>query len=399
TSLASNLKRIQVKDTVKEVKDYLNTYWSTGIDISWGSSHVTNVSQLDVKDFSSWKDRFLVYLDGLEPYLLKLLINGSNVLKFPASTPEYVLVKTQKQWSPEYIKHVNHNKRLKSIIISCLPNDIMKSVIKCTTAKSMWNNLILGHEGSSKIRDTKIATLRLKFKAFKALEGEKTQRANNSIKNDSLATLFDKYNYKKGLIDQIYESEKNRFTIQESSSKVLISNTYFQDSDSDVEKYTRSSKEFLADQNVEFHNRAHFANQKRFYKRSGRVGAARKPIDKSNETCFTCGKQGYFQKDCLTNKTSSPSYPSSNKTYNKSMFHINSSTSSHQHNQSVDNGQKDYKVRYKALKAELALLTQKIEDEGVTTVKAFMAIADDEPAIGKTNARSGHWVEITMKKV
>ncbi|GKE76666.1 hypothetical protein Tco_1542786, partial [Tanacetum coccineum] len=67
-----------------------------------GSSHVTNVSQLDVKDFSSWKDRFLVYLDGLEPYLLKLLINGSNVLKFPASTPEYVLVKTQKQWSPEY---------------------------------------------------------------------------------------------------------------------------------------------------------------------------------------------------------------------------------------------------------------------------------------------------------
>ncbi|GJT73766.1 hypothetical protein Tco_1033052 [Tanacetum coccineum] len=80
------------------------------------------------------------------------------------------------------------------------------------------------------------------------------------------------------------------------------------------------------------------------------------------------------------------------------MFHINSSTSSHQHNQSVDNGQKDYKVRYKALKAELALLTQKIKDEGVTTVKAFMAIVDDEPAMGKTNARSGHWVEITMKK-
>ncbi|GJW67425.1 hypothetical protein Tco_0121849, partial [Tanacetum coccineum] len=32
---ASNLKRIQVKDIVKEVKDYLKTYLSAGMDISW----------------------------------------------------------------------------------------------------------------------------------------------------------------------------------------------------------------------------------------------------------------------------------------------------------------------------------------------------------------------------
>ncbi|GKE66787.1 hypothetical protein Tco_1520948 [Tanacetum coccineum] len=33
--LASNLRRIQVKDIVKEVEDYLNTYSSAGMDISW----------------------------------------------------------------------------------------------------------------------------------------------------------------------------------------------------------------------------------------------------------------------------------------------------------------------------------------------------------------------------
>ncbi|GJY04464.1 hypothetical protein Tco_0370404 [Tanacetum coccineum] len=97
----------------------------------------------------------------------------------------------------------------------------------------MWNDLILAHEGPSNTRDTKIAALRLKFNAFKSLKGEKvmgtftrlkcllndlenngvtipqaevnatfvnslprkwlsmnqTQRANNSIKNNSLATL------------------------------------------------------------------------------------------------------------------------------------------------------------------------------------------------------------------
>ncbi|GKC86963.1 hypothetical protein Tco_1147612 [Tanacetum coccineum] len=32
---ASNLRRIQVKDIVKEVEDHLKTYSSAGMDISW----------------------------------------------------------------------------------------------------------------------------------------------------------------------------------------------------------------------------------------------------------------------------------------------------------------------------------------------------------------------------
>nr|GFA10808.1 hypothetical protein [Tanacetum cinerariifolium] len=86
-----------------------------------GGSHFTNVPNFDKKDFPSWKNRFLVYLDGLEPYLLEALENGPF----------------------------------------------------CTNAKSMWTDLVLAHEGPSHTRDTKIAALRLKFNAFKALEGEK----------------------------------------------------------------------------------------------------------------------------------------------------------------------------------------------------------------------------------
>ncbi|GJV37707.1 retrovirus-related pol polyprotein from transposon TNT 1-94 [Tanacetum coccineum] len=39
------------------------------------------------------------------------------------------------------------------------------------------------------------------------------------------------------------------------------------------------------------------------------------------------------------------------------------------------------------------------EDEGVTRVKEFMVIIEDDLPIGKTGTRSGQWVEITMKKV
>nr|GEV57132.1 putative reverse transcriptase domain-containing protein [Tanacetum cinerariifolium] len=224
------------------------------------------------------------------------------------------------------------------------------------------------HKGPSDTRDTKIAALRLKFNAFKSLEREKvngtftrlkclqndlenngvtiphaevnatfinslprkwlsmnqTQRPNNSLKNDSLATLYGKYNYEEGLIDQIYESKIQRFTIQASSSKALISNHQFQDSDSDVKEYQRTSNEFIGDLIVEYHERALLENQKRFYKRSGWVGSARKPLDKSKETCFSCGKLGHFQKDCPSHKTSTPSYPliNPNHTHHPSTKHL-----------------------------------------------------------------------------
>ncbi|GKE16912.1 hypothetical protein Tco_1424489, partial [Tanacetum coccineum] len=343
-----NVNRV---DTMPTTIDPINTTTTTNVSQSVvdenlpqlldsrGGSHVTNVPAFDKEDFTSWKVRFLVFLDGLE--------DGPFVPMSSLSTSE----------------------------ILCLNVKINGQMLRaCKTTKEMWNDLILAHEVPSDTRDAKIAALRLKFNAFKSHEGEKvnrtftrlkcllndlenngvtipqeevnatfvnslprkwlsmnqTQRANNSIKNDCLATLYGKYNYKEGLIDQIFESETQRFTIQPSSSKALISNNHFQDSDSDVKEDQRTSNEFMADLNAEYHERALLANQKRFYKRSGRVGSARKPLDKSKETCFACGK---------------------------------------------------------------------LDDEGSIKIRAFMEIAEDEPSVGKADARSGQWVDITMKKV
>nr|GEW46995.1 hypothetical protein [Tanacetum cinerariifolium] len=156
--------------------------------------------------------------------------------------------------------------------------------------------------------------------------------------------------------------------------------------DSDVEEDQSINNEFMADLTAEYHERALLENQKRFYKRPDRVGSARKPLDKTKETYFACGKL-------------------------------------------------DYKGKYKGLKAKLAVLTKRIDDltkekcekgkkkkekrekcllvesfdwddesvssddEENTKIRAFMAIAEDEPSFGKVDARSGQWFDITMKKV
>ncbi|GKE46519.1 hypothetical protein Tco_1477777 [Tanacetum coccineum] len=138
--------------------DPINTTTTTNVSQSVvdsrGGSHVTNVPAFDKEDFTSWKVRFLVFLDGLEPYLLKTLKDGPFVPMSSLSTFENPLPKCQNQWSNAESHLVNQDKRLKSIIISFLPNDIMKYVIKCKTAKEMWNDLILAHEGPSDTRDT-----------------------------------------------------------------------------------------------------------------------------------------------------------------------------------------------------------------------------------------------------
>ncbi|GKE88347.1 hypothetical protein Tco_1565822, partial [Tanacetum coccineum] len=203
-----------------------------------------------------------VFLDGFEPYLLKTLEDGPFVpmLSLSSSDNPLPFAKTSKSM--------------------------------CKTVKSMWNDFILAHEGPSDIRDTKIVALRLKFNAFKSLEGEKVNGTFTRIKY----LLNDLEN--NGVIipqSEIYESETQRFTIQASSSKALISNNQFQDSDSDIKEDQRTSNEFMAYLKAEFHERALLANQKMFYKRSGWVGPARKPIDKSKETYITCGKLGKYK--------------------------------------------------------------------------------------------------------
>ncbi|GJR47003.1 hypothetical protein Tco_1315106 [Tanacetum coccineum] len=326
-----NVNRI---DTMPKTTDPINT------------TTTTNVSQSVVDENLS---NFLIQEEGLMSQMFLLLTK--RILQFVhVCNP---LPKRQNQWSNAESRLANQDKRLKSIIISCLPNDVMKSVIKCKTAKEMRNDLILAHEGPSDTRDTKIAALKLKFNSFKSLEGEKV--------NGTFTRL-------KCLLNDL---ENNGVSIPKLKSI-----------DSDVEEYQRTSNEFMADLNAEYHERALLANQK---------GSIR-------------GLGGLVQ---LGNPWTNPK---------KLVSHIT-------------------KENTKDLKAEMAILTKRIddltkgksekgknekgksdkglidesfdwdeesvslEDEGTTKIRAFMAIAEDEPYVGKADARSGQWFDITMRKV
>ncbi|GKB62836.1 hypothetical protein Tco_0919022 [Tanacetum coccineum] len=63
--------------------------------------------------------------------------------------------KPKNQWTGDERKTANLDQRLKSLIMSVLPDDQMNSVINCLTAKSTWNDLILYHEGPSDVKESR----------------------------------------------------------------------------------------------------------------------------------------------------------------------------------------------------------------------------------------------------
>ncbi|GKC75419.1 hypothetical protein Tco_1126193 [Tanacetum coccineum] len=160
--------------------------------------------------------------------------------------------------------------------------------------------------------------------------------------------------------------------------------------------YGRTSEEYLRDLDIEYHERALLANSKRFIKR-------RNNFLVNNYSSVSKGFQPKFTPKLIQ-------------------------SSSNSNNQADLKFQKDYKAEYKKIKAKLALLEsstsssqnpktfqpknkglvaktfdwdkeEDYDEEEVTQVNVLMALADDELIVGKSHARNGEWVDITIRKV
>ncbi|GKD53827.1 hypothetical protein Tco_1287214, partial [Tanacetum coccineum] len=217
--------------------------------------------------------------------------------------------KPENQWTRDERKAANLDQRLKSLIMSDLPDGQMNSVINCLIAKSTWDDLILYHKGPSDVKESRVMELKLCYNTFKFKKGEfltqsftrykalmnelvndgiklskleinsgfinglpkkwlslfQSLKNTNNVKDSELASLFGKLKYEENLIDGIYETEKNKSLISATPlSTAFFSSTIvqdFQDSPDD-EDDTRSSHEYLNDLEEEYQARALLAKSK-----------------------------------------------------------------------------------------------------------------------------------------
>ncbi|GJZ94320.1 hypothetical protein Tco_0666523 [Tanacetum coccineum] len=175
-------------------------------------------------------------------------------------------------WKKRFMCHIiderkatNLDQRLKSLIMSVLPNDQMNSVINCLTVKSTWDDLILYHEVPSDVKESRVMDLKLCYNTFKFKEVTKevanfcqSLRNTNHVEDSELDPLFSKLKYKENLIDSIYETKKSKSLVSATPLSTAFFSTSivqdFQDSPDDEED-TRSSHEYLNDLEEEYQAR------------------------------------------------------------------------------------------------------------------------------------------------
>ncbi|GJT68763.1 retrovirus-related pol polyprotein from transposon TNT 1-94 [Tanacetum coccineum] len=226
---------------------------------------------------------------------------------------------------------------------------------------------------------------------YVAVQKLKKDSNTNNVKDSELASLFGKLKYEENLIDNIYETEKNKSLVSATPlSTAFFSSSIFQDfQDSpDDEEDTRSIHEYLNDLEEEYQARALLAKSKRFFKK---------------------GTQSW-------SKTSVSAYQSPFKP---------KPLSSPQHKPEL-RPIKDFEAKYNKVKAKLALLSSSAsaskasmvknkgliaeayewdeeevssDDNEMVEVKVLMALAEENDVVSKEGARNGEWVKISMRKV
>ncbi|GJX14015.1 hypothetical protein Tco_0205773 [Tanacetum coccineum] len=296
--------------------------------------------------------------------------------------------------------------------MSCLPDEIIESVISCETAKATWTDLVHSFKGPSDTKENRIMDLKLEYQTFRAKPTESLSHTYiryktllNELANDGvnlskheinvgfvnslpekwltfshglrnanhtqtfdLADFYERFVYEDNLIQRRYSDTKKALITTPSSiaiSTAFFSNNVVQDfqENYDDEVDERSSEEYLRDLDIEFHERALLENSKRFIKR--------------RMTGYSSVSKGFQPK--FTPKLIQSSQFSSSQAEPKI--------------------QKDYKAEYKKMKDKLSLF--EANPSTSQTPKTFQPknIVDDELTIGKNHARNGEWIDITMRKL
>ncbi|GJW25511.1 hypothetical protein Tco_0039322 [Tanacetum coccineum] len=346
-----------------------------------GGSYTAIAPKLEPRKFNKWKKRMLCYLARMKPYYLKCIKDDP----FQPKTAEGD-AKPESQWTPDERRVVVQDQRLKSIIMSCLTDDIMESVISCVSSKETWTDLIHSFEGPSDTKENRIMDLKLEYQTFRAKSSESHSQTYtryktllNELANDGVNLSKNEINV--GFVNSLPEKWLT-------FSQGLRNSNHTQTLDlADI--YRR----FVYEDNL---IQRRYSDKKRLL------------------LLFSQALQFY----CFF----------SNNVIQEFQENSDDKSSSNSSSQADPKFQKDYKAGYKKMKAKLALLEASpsssqnpktfqpknkglvaetfdwdeedvYDDEEVTQVKVLMALADDELTVEKSHAINGEWVDITIRKV
>ncbi|KAJ9553103.1 hypothetical protein OSB04_017148 [Centaurea solstitialis] len=319
-------------------------------------------------NFSLWKNRMLLFMEGIDSRYLTILRDGPLVPRVwdrfnkdkdgssseegRTSTTGRFILKSEKKYTEEDWKLVSLDTKVKSIIAMSLPDEVYHSLVNFSTAKEMWSTLCVLYEGSK--RGESITNYYNRFNSLlndllllgKVYDNEEVLnkfmdgllefwenictciKTSKDLETMPLTVLFGTLvNYeqtklqRKSLRD--IKGSSIAFMSESSKSKsVCVPQITFPASNSDIsdEESQPISSEALdcdgddegtdvcVDQLSDEMAMAGFSRKPSSRFRNGKRFTNTRSFSKST-TCFNCGKKGHFSADCKSSQQSvRPSY-------------------------------------------------------------------------------------------
>ena len=359
-------------------------------------------------EFGTWKARMILYITGIERNMMKILNEGPYI---PRSSLNPLLdptgsrsgrEKRKEHWSEEEGRLVNLDTLLKNMILGSVLETLVPTLVLHPSAKTMWDELVNQFEGGDDTIVTRKVSLNKKYESFFALPNESLTgtytrfmsiinqlrglgvnkdkdillekfcdilptkwshmilvlRQGKTLHTHTLTTLYGAFRFTEENQAQRIEAEKDAHNHASTSSPVIS----YSDppgkaliSSENVFSMKKMMSELMesgeasnispdCDETDDDDLVAMIAKTfNRFKARANRPGgqfASGTSTDKTNLTCFKCGRKGHFMKECKSSQFVSQSGPfNSNKKPDDS-----------------------YKFKYKKLKAQIALMSEQIEN-------------------------------------
>ncbi|XP_045791421.1 uncharacterized protein LOC123886125 [Trifolium pratense] len=135
--------------------------------ISEGGSS-TRPPLFEGNDYYYWKDKMELFLRSQDNYMWSVVENG----EYTPLAKDSITPKPQAEWTTTEADRVLLNTKAQLFIKSALCREEYDRIMQCKNAKEMWETLKTHHEGTSRVKETRIDIGVRKFELFEMKEDE-----------------------------------------------------------------------------------------------------------------------------------------------------------------------------------------------------------------------------------
>ncbi|KAK2363199.1 gag-protease polyprotein [Trifolium repens] len=169
---------------------------------------------LDGSNYDYWKARMIAFIKSMDQKAWKAIVTGWNRPIVTAEDGSSIL-KGERDWTPEEEAESNNNSKALNAIFNGVDENIFKLINTYTEAKQAWEILQTAHEGTSKVRMSKLQLLTSKFKNLRMEDDETISEFNTRVRDiaNSCFTLGEKIPEEK-LARKILRSLPKRFSMK-----------------------------------------------------------------------------------------------------------------------------------------------------------------------------------------